>query len=94
MIRVLLSERIRKTAGKLPSNLRAEAARVIQEVGAAFGDPHRHHGLGLRKLGRRSYEARIHLHWRVVFIHSENSLIAFDIMTHREVGLWLRGQRR
>ncbi len=94
MIRVLLSERIRKTAGKLPSGVREKASQAIAAVGAAFGDPHRHRGLGLRKLARRSYEIRVHLQWRVVFVHDGKVLVAYDVMTHDEVSLWLRGQRK
>ncbi|MGO8698111.1 MAG: hypothetical protein ACLQVY_10380 [Limisphaerales bacterium] len=94
MIRVLLSERIKKTADKLPPEVREKASKVIADVGAAFGDPHQHRGLGLRKLARRSYEIRLHLQWRVVFIHDGKALIAYDVMKHDEVSLWLRGQRK
>jgi len=94
MIRILLSERIKKTAGKLPPDVREKATQVIVEVGAAFGDPHQQRGLGLRKLARRSYEIRVHLQWRVVFIHDGRALIAYDVMSHDEVSLWLRGQRK
>ena len=94
MIRVLLSERIKKTAGRLPLDVREKASQAIADVGAAFGDPHRHRGLGLRKLARRSYEIRVHLQWRVVFIYDGKALIAYDVMNHDEVSLWLRGQRK
>jgi hypothetical protein len=94
MIRVLLSERIIRTAGKLPTEIREKASQAITAVADAFGDPHRHSGLGLRKLARRSYEIRVHLHWRVVFIHEKDDLIAYDVMTHDEVSRWLRGQRK
>lgn len=94
MIRVLLSERIKKSADKLPPGVRGKAAQAIADVGAAFGDPHRHRGLGLRKLASRSYEIRVHIQWRVVFIHDGKALIAYDIMTHDEVARWLRGQRK
>ncbi len=56
MIEVLLSERIRKTADKLPPELRDQASQAISKVAAAFGDPHQHRGLGLRKLAKRSSE--------------------------------------
>ena len=94
MIRVLLSERIKKAAGNLPPDVREKAAQAIAEVGAAFGDPHQHRGLGLRKLARRSYEIRVHRQWRVVFIHDGKALVAYDVMNHDEVSLWLRGQRK
>jgi plasmid maintenance system killer protein len=94
MIRVHLSERIKKTASNLPPDLREKAAQAIAGVGAAFGDPHQHRGLGLRKLARRSYEIRVHQQWRVVFIFDGKTLTAYDVMNHDEVALWLRGQRR
>jgi hypothetical protein len=94
MIAVTLSPRIRKTAEKLPPDVREKAGKVITAVAAAFGDPHKHQGLGLRKLARRSYEARIHLQLRVVFIHEGEGLTAYDIMNHDEVAIWLRGQRK
>ena len=94
MIEVLISERIRKTADKLPLDLREKASQAISKVAAAFGDPHQHRGLGLRKLARRSYEIRVHLQWRVVFVHDGTSLIAYDIMNHDDVALWLRGQSK
>jgi len=94
MIRVFLSERIKKAADKLPPEVREKASRAIADVGAAFGDPHRHRGLGLRKLAKRSYEIRVHLQWRIVFIHDEKALVAYDVMTHDEVSLWLRGQKK
>ena len=94
MIRVLLSERIKKTAGRLPPDVREKASSAIAAVGAVFGDPHQHRGLGLRKLARRSYEIRVHLQWRVVFIYDGKALIAYDVMNHDQILLWLRGQRK
>ena len=94
MIRVLLSERIKKTVTQLPPEVRESAGRAISDVSLAFGDPHQHRGLGLRKLAKRSYEIRVHLQWRVVFVHDGNDLIAYDVMNHDEVPLWLRGQRK
>jgi hypothetical protein len=74
--------------------VRERAAKVISAVAAAFGDPHRHRGLGLRKLARRSYEIRVHLLWRVVFVHDGKDLVAFDVMNHDEVSFWLKGRRK
>ena len=94
MIRVILTPRIRKTAEKLPSELREKASAALAEVAAAFGNPHTHRGLGLRKIARRSYEIRVHLQWRIVLIHDDETLTAYDVMTHDEVALWLRGKRK
>jgi hypothetical protein len=94
MIRVLILPRLRKTAGRLPADVRLKAQTALVAVAAAFGNPHAHSGLGLRKLARRSYEIRVHLHWRIVFIHDGDTLVAYDLMTHDEVARWLRGQRK
>ncbi len=92
MIRVLPSERVQKTAAKLPPDVREKASQAMAGVTAAFGDPHQHRGLGLRKLARRSYEVCVHLQWRVVFLHDGKNLIAYDVMKHDEVSQYLRGQ--
>jgi hypothetical protein len=83
-----------QAAGKLPTDVRGKAAKAMADVAAAFGDPHQHHGLGLRKLARRAYEIRVHLQWRVVFLHAGEDLVAYDVMNHNEILLWLRGQRK
>ncbi len=93
MIPVVLSERIQKTASKLPSELREKCSRAIAEVGKAFGDPPRHRGLGLRKLAGRSYEVRVALQLRIVFLHIDNELIAYDIMNHDQIVQWLKKRR-
>ncbi len=92
MIRVVLTPRIRKTAARLSPDLKAQAEKVIADVEASFGDVHRHAGTGLRNLGRNSYEARIGLQWRIVFILNGKELLAYDIMNHDEVSRWLCGR--
>src|SRR5438093_1172189 len=89
MIRVDVHQRLVRTARKL--ELTAEAERVLRLVSEQFGEQHRHAGLGLRKIGRYSYEARIGLHWRIVFIKETDRLTAYDIMDHGEVRVWLTG---
>jgi hypothetical protein len=71
----------------------AEVEAKLAQVAEEFGDPHRHGGLGLRKLGRRSYEARLGLGWRVIFIKEEDRLTAYDLMNHDQVRQWLKGRK-
>jgi hypothetical protein len=92
VIRALLLPRFRKSLEKVPIDARAKFQKTLADVSAAFGDPHRHSGLGLRKLGRRSYEIRVHLQRRIVFIHDGENLVAFNIMNHDEVLAWLKGR--
>jgi len=92
MIRIVITGRLRKPPDKLPKEVRSKAEKALAEVAVTFGDPHRHRGLGIRKLAKRSYEIRVHLQWRIVLIHDGDSLIAFDVMNHDEVVAWLRGR--
>jgi hypothetical protein len=62
-------------------------------VSDRFGDPHHHSGLGIRKIGRRSYEARVDKQLRIVFIKEADSLTAYDLMNHDQVELWLRSRK-
>jgi hypothetical protein len=89
VIRIDIGPRTRKTAERLGPDITAKANDVLRRVAEGFGDPHRHAGTGLRKLGRRSYEARIDLQWRLVFIHEGARLKAYNIMSHDEVSAWL-----
>jgi hypothetical protein len=94
MIRVEVGPRLVRTARKLGAKVTAEAEDRLRQVAEQFGDPHRHSGLGLRKLGRLSYEARIWLDWRIVFIREPDRLTAYDIMNHDQVGAWMKGRGR
>ncbi len=91
MIQVDIGPRVIRTARRLGPKVTAEAEERLREVARHFGDPHRHSGLGLRKLGRFSYEARIWLDWRIVLILDAGRLVAYDIMNHDQVRAWLRG---
>jgi len=93
MIRVRIRPRLLKTARGLTQ---AEVAEVNAAIAAAqenFGQPHLHAGVGLRKLGRRSYEVRAGLDHRVVFVLESGELIAHDIMDHNQIRQWLKGRK-
>ena len=94
MIRVELSARMQKTIAGLPAEVRAKVAAALRALAVNFGQPHTHAGLGLRKLGKRSYEIRVHLQWRIVPLYSAGQLLAFDLMNHDEVRRWLKNQTR
>ena len=92
MIRIDVHPRLVRAALKLGGKTVAEVERRLALVAEQFGDPHRHGGLGLRKLGRRSYEARMDRGWRIVFIKEADRLTAYDLMTHDQVRKWLKGR--
>lgn len=91
MISVFTTQRFKKRLKEFPS-FYGKFENALAEVAVAFGDVHRHRGLGIRKLGKRSYEIRVHLQWRIVLIHDGKNLHAFDIMNHDEVRAWLQGR--
>jgi len=82
---------------KVPRKLRAlgpevvsEAERRLTQLAQHFGSPHAHSGLGLRKLGRRSYEIRLGRQWRLVFVHHGGALLIDDVLNHDGVAKWLK----
>jgi hypothetical protein len=89
---VFITPRFSKRLERFPAELHGKFEKALRDAAAAFGDVHRHKGLGMRKLARRSYEVRVHLQWRIVLIHDGKSLHAFDIMNHDEIRAWLRGR--
>ena len=93
MIRVFVGPRLSRSARKLGAQVIAEVEEKLGQVSRQFGDPHRHSGLGLRKLGRCSYEARVGRDWRIVFIRYPERLIAYDLMDHQQVIQWLKGRK-
>ncbi len=61
MIRVDIGPRVFRSAERLGPKVTAKAEEKIAAIAAQFGNPHAHSGLGLRKLGPRSYEIRVWL---------------------------------
>ena len=90
MIRIEFGPRFLAALRKIKPDINPEAERRLAQVSEGFGNPHTHGGFGLRKIGTRSYEARIGLHYRIVFLHRGDVLQAYDVMTHEEVRRWLR----
>ncbi len=91
MKRAFFTERFRRDLRAYPEEIRDAAEKVIAEVQAAFGDPHRHAGLGVRKLSKRHFEIRCGLDVRLLF-RSEPEGLVFDFAgTHDQVQRFLRG---
>ena len=93
MKRAFLTGRCRKILRSYSKEIREAAGHAITEVQSAFGDPHRHAGLGIRKLSRQHFEVRVHLDIRLVFTEEAGGL-AFDFAgTHDEVQRFLKAMR-
>jgi hypothetical protein len=92
VIRVFIGPRLIQSARKLDRESRAKLEAVLAETARHFGEPHRHGGLGLRKLTQDAWECRLDIRWRIVLIQQGHSLVAYDIMDHGGGRAWLKGR--
>ena len=90
MIQIEIGVRLLRTLRRLGPEISAEAEIKLARITEEFGQPHAHSGLGLRKIGRHSYEARLGLKWRLVLVRHVDRLLAYDVMSHDEVARWLK----
>ena len=71
---------------------RAEVLEAMNAAGVAYGQPHLHAGLGLRRI-RPFIECRCGLDLRLVFRRENGALVFHLCGTHDEVASFLRNQR-
>lgn len=90
MIRVFLSKRFLASLASLSGDQRQKAEKVLRDTMKGFGDPHRHAGLGFRKLTPDYYECRLDLRLRILFRSRQEGLIAYDILTHDQIRALLK----
>ncbi|MFZ5806025.1 MAG: hypothetical protein ACOY3I_02285 [Verrucomicrobiota bacterium] len=69
---------------------RREIGEAIAVIQKAFGQPHRHQGIGVRKLARDYYEARIGLQKRLVFENKKNALFFHILGDHDQIKAFLK----
>ena len=74
----------------LPEDERVAAVLALLELGAVFGNPHIHSGLGIRKLTANIFECRASLAHRFVFQNTKDALVVVFLGDHDEVRRWLR----
>jgi mRNA-degrading endonuclease YafQ of YafQ-DinJ toxin-antitoxin module len=91
MISVELSRRFKKIVRE--AGREDEVSAALRLVVDGFGNPHAHSGLAIRKLGKRLYECRTWLAWRLVFEAQKGVLIFVFAGDHDEVESYLRGKR-
>ena len=82
---------MQKQLRALPRNERADVVLKLLELADVFGQPHRHTGLGIRKLRGDLFECRVGLARRVLFRASADGLLIRFIGSHDEVQKYLRG---
>ena len=93
MKNVEFDSRLLEQLRALPKERRREVGEVVSAVQEAFGRPHQHAGLGLRKLRRRHYEVRVGLGQRLVFEDRGEALHFKLLGNHNEVQRFLKGLR-
>ena len=90
-MRIALSERFQSDVAGLEDDARAAVFDAILALPRAMGEPHRHAGLGLRRIHASGiWEARIGLGLRIVFTFAEHTLTLVRVGTHEDVRRFLR----
>jgi hypothetical protein len=91
MISVKLSKRFKKIVRD--AGREDEVIVALNLIKEGFENPHAHTSLSIRKLGRRLYECRTSLAWRLVFEAQKGELVFDFAGNHDEVQSYLRGRR-
>ena len=87
-----LSRRFRAAVREYPKETRGKIGRALQGLERDFGHPHRHQGLGIRKLSATYFEIRAGLGIRLVFQNCPECLLFVMAGNHDEVQAFLRGR--
>ena len=88
---IVLSAQFQKDTSRLTAAQKEQLFEVILKLPPFLKDPHRHSGVGLRKLHRSGiYEARIGLGLRVVFGFQKRVVTLHRIATHDEIRRYLK----
>lgn len=86
-----LLEKIRS----LPKAQRRDIGDAINRVLGSWGQPHKHSGIGIRRLTKTIFECRVGLDDRLafVFIATPPELVFFFIGNHDEIQKLIRSSR-
>jgi len=87
---IFLSERFRRIVREYPKPVRIEIGKVIDRTQLSLGEPHRHSGLGVRKLAGGYFEMRAGLDLRLIFKIELAAVIFVFAGTHDEVRRFLK----
>lgn len=87
-----LSGPFRAAVRQYPRETRGRIGRALQVLERDFGHPHRHQGLGIRKLSATYFELRVGLDVRLVFQNCPDCLLFVMADNHDEVRAFLRGR--
>ena len=90
-MRILARPSFQRTFHKLPSDLQEEIKDSAAQLSHAFGKPHVHAGMGIRKLGGY-FEFRVGLKWRVLFIVRSGEVVLVTVGDHDHIVAFVRGK--
>ena len=90
MKEIELDDDLRLEVKGLSKENRSLIGSAISEIQEAFGNPHVHSGIGLRKLKPRLYEARLDLGQRLLFEDRDECLFFFKLGNHDEIRKYLK----
>jgi hypothetical protein len=79
--------------GRLTRSERAECLLALHDLREAFGRPHQHTGLSIRKLRAKTFECRANIKLRYLFENRPECLYVFALADHDEVQRMLRSGR-
>jgi mRNA-degrading endonuclease YafQ of YafQ-DinJ toxin-antitoxin module len=86
-----LSGSFRNRVRDYPRETRRKIGLALQHLERHFGHPHRHRGLGIRKLTGNFFEIRVGLDIRLIFQNRTDCILFVMAGNHDEVQKFLRG---
>ena len=89
-MKLALVPRFIRQYGALSEPERKRCDAMLEQLPAAFGQPHRHAGLGIRSLRRGLYECRVSQAVRVGFTRHNDILLLHTVGNHEVIRAWLR----
>jgi mRNA-degrading endonuclease YafQ of YafQ-DinJ toxin-antitoxin module len=90
-MKIALTERFQRDVRALTVTQRGAVFEVLLSLPRVLGDPHRHAGVGIRKLHRTGiWEARLGLGLRLVFALEPDLLTLARVDTHDEIRRYLK----
>ena len=89
-LEVEFSPRFRANARALPPDRQEQIGQAVALVGEAFGKPHLHTGLGIRRLKGAYFEFRVGRDLRVVFKLNGSVVTLLLVGTHDAVQRFLK----
>lgn len=87
---ILIDVAVFERLGALSRSERAECLLALHDLREAFGRPHQHTGLSIRKLRAKTFECRATIKLRYLFENRPECLYIFALADHDEVQRMLR----